>query len=86
MIKITVYTAPRCMACLATKKQLEKHGAQFTVEDIDSHPHVLEQAKHHGHTSAPYVTATDGDTLLDHWSGLRVEKIKKWARKQKENA
>ena len=70
MSAITVYTAPRCVQCRATKRKLDALGADYTEinvrEDQEAHDYVTSL----GCTGAPVVVAGD-----EHWSGFRPEKL-----------
>ena len=74
---ITVYTKPACVQCNATKKQLDKIGADYQTVDITQQPDALDLVKGLGYHAAPVVIVTD-DTgaMLDHWSGYRAERIR----------
>ena len=70
MSAITVYTAPRCVQCRATKRKLDALGADYTEvnvrEDQEAHDYVISL----GYTGAPVVVTGD-----EHWSGFRPEKL-----------
>lgn len=70
-MSITVYSKPRCVQCDATKRALNKTGADYDVVDITEDPEALAQVKSMGYVQAP-VVVTDGD----HWSGFRPDKVK----------
>ncbi len=72
-MSVTIYTAPQCVQCDATKRALAKAGLDYhevdLTDDLDARDYVLNTL---GHSSAP-VVEIDGD---DHWSGFRPDRIK----------
>ncbi len=69
--KVTVYSAPGCQPCAATKRSLDKAGIPYEeIElaglDEEERARVVE-----GHTSAPIVRAPGIGT----WSGHRPSQI-----------
>ena len=69
---ITVlYSKPRCVQCDATKRALNKTGADYDVVDITENPDALDRIKSMGYVQAPVVI-----TDADHWSGFRPDKVK----------
>ncbi|WP_084847248.1 glutaredoxin-like protein NrdH [Prescottella equi] len=72
---VTVYTSPNCMPCRGTKRALDKAKVPYTVVDISESPDAVEYLKQLGHTQTPVVTVELPDGL-DHWSGLRPDRIK----------
>lgn len=71
MSGITVYTAPQCVQCNATKRKLAELGADYTEinvrEDQEAHDYVTSL----GYTGAPVVVAGEND----HWSGFRPDRL-----------
>lgn len=67
---VRVYTKPQCVQCDMTKKELDKAGIPFEVEDLTD-PGNLAAAKELGFASAPVVMVGD-----DGWAGFRPDKIK----------
>lgn len=73
MHAVTVYTAPRCVQCDATKRALAKAGVEYREVDLTSDDEARNYVLNTlGHSSAP-VIEIDGD---NHWSGYRPDRIK----------
>lgn len=75
-MKVTLFSTPNCMQCKMTAKQFEKRGIIFDSLNLENHPEILEQFKGLGYTSAPIVLAGDMS-----WSGFRLDKIDRLAKK-----
>lgn len=71
-ITITVYGKPRCQACKATTRKLDKLGITYTYTDITENPDAHAYVTSLGYREAPVVTLSNGDS----WSGFRPERIK----------
>lgn len=69
-MKIDVYSAPDCNACLATKRWLKREGLQHNVIDVSSDEDASRFCADLGYTMLPVVVAGD-----DHWSGFRYDKL-----------
>jgi glutaredoxin-like protein NrdH len=73
MHAVTVYTAPGCVQCNATKRALTEAGIEFREvnlhTDTDARDYVLNDL---GYSQAPIIEV-DGD---DHWFGYRPDRIK----------
>ncbi|MCI1788026.1 MAG: NrdH-redoxin [Actinomyces sp.] len=72
---VTVYTAPGCVQCDATRRALSSHGIAFAEVDLGASPDVLARLKADGWMRAPIVQTGDGQA----WSGFRPDKIKELA-------
>jgi glutaredoxin len=75
---VTVYTAPACPGCTATKRKLTALGIPFDEVPIDSDPNIVEAAKELGLTQAPIVCAEgglNGDKWSHQWDGYRPDRI-----------
>lgn len=70
MSAITVYTAPRCVQCQATKRKLKELGADYTEVNVDNDNEARDFVMSLGYVAAPVVVAGD-----EHWSGFRPEKL-----------
>ena len=68
---ITVYTTPNCLQCAATKRALDRAGAEYRVVDLAEHSEDLEHLKALGYATAPVVIVG-----ADSWSGFRIDKIR----------
>ncbi|WP_373202630.1 glutaredoxin domain-containing protein [Mycobacterium marinum] len=73
---VTVYTRnhPKCMACEATKRRLNRRGIAFSEVDIDDDPNISEALTYLGLASLPVVLA-ETSTGERCWSGFRPDKI-----------
>ncbi len=73
---ITLYTKPNCGPCMASKRALEKIGVEYVEA---SGPDNVELLAELGHMQAPVMVISEGEKVLDHWSGFRPDKIDEWA-------
>lgn len=71
--QINVYSQTGCMPCMATKRWLTKHDISFN--DLDAKQHLDLLAGQLGYKTTPVVTITDGEQIINHWSGYRPEKL-----------
>ncbi|SIS23129.1 glutaredoxin-like protein NrdH [Williamsia sterculiae] len=71
MAAITVYTSPACVQCGATKRALDKLGADYTVVDLSEDSDALDYVKALGHLQAPVVVIGD-----EHFEGFRPDRLK----------
>lgn len=72
---VTVYGKPKCTACDATKRLLNKLQIPHTVIDVTEDAEALAYVKSLGYFGAPVVVA-DTSSGLHHWSDFRESKIK----------
>ena len=70
-MSITVYTKPACQACKMTYRVLDKAGVDYDVVDVTESDEAMKLVSEMGYSSLPVVVAGD-----DHWSGLRVDRLK----------
>lgn len=68
---ITVYSQPGCPGCTATKRALDKSGAEYQVIDISEKPEARAQVLELGYSALPVVVYGE-----DNWSGFRPDRIK----------
>lgn len=73
MPSITVYSRPNCQPCKATKRQLDRLGADYTVIDVTEDEAALDFIRGLGYSQAPVVVAGD-----HHWAGFSPDKLA-WA-------
>lgn len=66
----TVYTSQGCVACTATKRQLDKAGVTYAEVDVRTDQDALDRLKAMGYLELPVVV--DG---AEHWSGYRPDKV-----------
>lgn len=71
MSDITVYSKPRCVACRAVKRHLDKKGVEFTEIDITQDDAARESIQKQGFLQAPVVDMGNGDVF----SGYIPERI-----------
>lgn len=71
---ITLYTAPSCMQCHATKRHLRRAGVDFQILDVSDDAVARLAVEKLGYTMLPVVTVDLPDGL-DHWSGYRPERL-----------
>ena len=76
-MKIDVYSAPDCNACLATKNWLTREGLQYNEIDVSKDDAANRFCADLGYTMLPVVVAGE-----DHWSGFRYEKLKSLGRQR----
>ena len=68
----TIYTAPDCMQCVATKRAFEKLAeVSYTLVDVSSDREARDMLADMGYRSAPVVITATGE----HWSGFRPDRI-----------
>lgn len=74
---VTVYTLPKsvCVKCRATELSMKHKGIEAVTVRVDEHPEAMEYVKSLGYTEAPVVVITEGDEVVDHWSGFSENKI-----------
>jgi glutaredoxin-like protein NrdH len=67
----TIYSAPNCMQCVATKREFDKRGLSYSLVDVSVDDSAREMLAGMGYRSAPVVIAASGQ----HWSGHRPDRI-----------
>jgi len=72
---VIVYSTPGCPQCVATYKQLDKHGIEYRVVDITVDPVAFEYVIGLGYQKAPVVVVDE----VTHWAGFRPDLILKTA-------
>lgn len=70
LTQITVYSKPGCPGCSATKRALDKSGADYRVIDISEQPEAADQVRELGYSALPVVVYGE-----DNWSGFRPDRI-----------
>lgn len=71
---ITLFTAPSCVQCTATKKALDGKGLDYDTVDVSQDSEALERVRAMGYRQAPVVIAGE-----EHWCGFRPDLIQKLA-------
>jgi len=69
-MSVTVYSKPACVQCVATYKELERKGVEFSVIDLTLDKDAFATVQGLGYMQVPVVVAGD-----DHWAGFRPDKI-----------
>jgi glutaredoxin-like protein NrdH len=74
---ITVYSLPAsiCVKCRAVEISMRRKGIEVVKVEVDKDPRAMAYIKSLGYTEAPVIVVTDGDEILDHWSGFSEDKI-----------
>ncbi len=67
---ITVYSKPACVQCVATTRELDRKGIEYTYIDLTEDDDAMVAVRDMGYMQAPVVVAGD-----QHWSGFRPDKI-----------
>lgn len=70
-MSVTVYSKPTCVQCKATYHYLDKAGIEYDKVDISETPEAAELVTSLGYSQVPVVVAGE-----DHWSGLKVDRIR----------
>lgn len=70
---VTVYTTPKCMGCMLTKKWLTDRSIPFESVDLTDPANIndYQAIRALGHTSAPVVAVGQGYEVI--WSGFRPD-------------
>lgn len=74
---VTVYSLPSsvCVKCRAVEISLRRKGITAKKVLVDENPEALEYIKGLGYSEAPVIVVTDGDEVIDHWSGFSDDKL-----------
>jgi glutaredoxin-like protein NrdH len=70
IMAVTVYSKPACVQCVATYKELERKGVDFSVVDLTQDDQAFSKVQDLGYMQVPVVIAGE-----DHWAGFRPDKI-----------
>lgn len=76
MSSITVYSAPGCTQCRATKKHLKRRGLEYNEIDISENPESKKYVEDKGFVQVPVVDMGNGDMF----SGFRPDRIDSYAK------
>ena len=76
MSSITVYSAPRCTQCRATKMHLKRRGLEYNEIDISENPESKKYIQDKGFVQVPVVDMGNGDLF----SGFRPDRIDSYAK------
>jgi glutaredoxin-like protein NrdH len=76
-VLITVYSLPAdiCVKCRAVEISMRRRGIESTKVLVNENPEAMEYIKSLGYTEAPVIVVTDGDDVVDHWSGFSDDKV-----------
>lgn len=74
---ITVYSLPAsiCIKCRAVEISMRRKGIDAKKVMVDEDAEALEFIKSLGYTEAPVIVVTEGDEVIDHWSGYSEERM-----------
>jgi len=85
-LTITVYTAPNCQQCIATKRWLDKRGIMHQTIDVSKSPDDLAAIKALGYKAAPVTIVSTGDPEMElHWQGFDVNNLRKYTTREMSN-
>ena len=80
--RIVVYGKPKCMQCVATKRDFDKTGIQYTAVDASTDPWAPAELAQLGYRSVPVVAVmadreviSAGTLPVEHWGGHRPDRI-----------
>lgn len=76
MSSITVYSAPGCTQCNATKKHLRRRGLEYNEIDISENPESKKYVEDKGFVQVPVVDMGNGDMFY----GFRPDHIDSYAK------
>lgn len=76
MSSITVYSAPGCTQCNATKKHLRRRSLEYNEIDISENPESKKYVEDKGFVQVPVVDMGNGDMF----SGFRPDRIDSYAK------
>jgi glutaredoxin-like protein NrdH len=74
---ITVYSLPAsiCVRCRAVEISMRRKGIEIVKVEVDNDPKAMAYIKSLGYSEAPVIVVTEGEEVVDHWSGYSEEKI-----------
>lgn len=73
-MKVTVYSQPSCVQCVATYRELDRLGVTYEVIDLSKDDESMQMVLGLGYRQAPVVIAGD-----DHWAGFRPDRLSQLA-------
>lgn len=76
---ITVYSKPNCPQCTATYRKLKSLGLPHDSIDVTEDAEALAFIRALGYQQAPVVVVREGEEVKKHWSGFRLDLLKKEA-------
>lgn len=65
-----------CPGCRGTKHYLDKNEIDYVYTALDQDHDALAFVKSLGYTAAPVIVIREGDKIIDHWAGLKIDKIR----------
>ncbi len=74
-MKVTLYTRPSCVACMATKRWLKKNGVNYATVDVSIDDEARDYVLSLGYTSAPVVSVEIDGEFFEHFSGFREDRL-----------
>lgn len=81
-MRVVLYTTPSCVRCPVVKRAMTKAGIPWKPVDLTTDPeaHAFVTGKL-GYQSAPVTVVFEGDRLVDHWDGVRPDRIAEYGLK-----
>lgn len=76
---VTIYSKPKCQACVATKRWLDRHGVEFVDVDVTEDKEAYSFLVSRGFKEMPIVDpgSGGGDGVDDWWSGFVPDRLKR---------
>jgi glutaredoxin-like protein NrdH len=74
---ITVYSLPAsiCVKCRAVEISMRRKGIEAVKVELEKDPEAMAYIKSLGYSEAPVIVVTEGDEVVDHWSGFSEDRI-----------
>lgn len=70
LTQITLYSKPGCPGCMATKRALDKSGADYRIIDITQDPSAADEVRELGYAALPVVVYGQ-----ENWTGFRPDRL-----------
>lgn len=74
----TIYTQPSCGPCIGQKMMLKSQNVPFFELNIQEEEDGKRVIQDLGYTGTPVVVVRQNDVIVDHWYGVRPDKIAEW--------
>ena len=69
-VKVTLYSKPACVQCVATKRYLDEKSIPYDLVDLTKDQAAFDFVTGLGHRSAPVVVVERDGAMSAHWSGF----------------
>lgn len=73
---VTVYSAPNCVQCRFTKRELEAKGLEYNEIDVTTDDEARKTLQDMGISQLPAVRVEHPFNDVEWWSGFRVELLR----------